>query len=289
MLGDDVARVSVAPGAEAELETVVHERSPAIIDGLLSLSPRLERWTPEFLAERYGERRVRVYDASFGEPGRNYMGSISAMPFAEFLDEIFAGGRDLRMFLHNVRTGFPEMLEDVVFPDLNLRFSRSFVYSFFGCQGATTPLHYDIDMGCVLHTALHGKRRVRLFAPDQSRWLYRHPFTVRSYVDLDRPDFDAYPELSRARGVEVVLEPGQTLFMPAGYWHEFHYLEPGFGLSLRASSPRVMDRAAGALNLLLLSPTDRLMNKLSPGRWFDWKQSLARGRAAANPEMSGQL
>ena len=87
--------------------------------------------------------------------------------------------------------------------------------------------------------------------------------------------------------MEVVLEPGQTLFMPAGYWHEFHYLEPGLGLSLRASSPRLADRLKGALNLLLLSPTDRLMNKLSPTAWFEWKQSLARGRAAAHPETSG--
>lgn len=285
----DVARLSVAPGAMTELQTFVHGRRPAIIDGLLSLSPGLLRWTPEFLAERYGQRRVRVYDASFGEPGRNYMGSISTMPFAEFLEQIFGAGRDLRMFLHNVRTGFPEMLEDVVFPDVGLRFSRNFVYSFFGCAGATTPLHYDIDMGCVLHTVLHGRRRIRLFAPDQSAFLYRHPFTVRSYLDLDRPDFESHPALSRARGIEVVLEPGQTLFMPAGFWHEFHYLEPGFGLSLRASSPRLKDRVTGALNLLLLSPADRLMNKVSPNRWFDWKQSISRSRAAARMDESDQL
>lgn len=280
--------MSVTSGV-AELRSVVHGFSPAVVDGFLSLSPRLGRWTPELLAERYGERAVRVYDASFGEPGRNYMGSISSMTFANFLNELFGSGRDLRMFLHNVRTGFPEMLEDVVFPDVGLRFSRNFVYSFFGCRGATTPLHYDIDMGCVLHVVLHGRRRIRLFPPDQARCLYRHPFTVRSYVDLDRPDLEAHPALREARGVEVVLEPGQTLFMPAGYWHEFHYLEPGFGLSLRASSPRLADRLAGALNLLLLSPTDRLMNKISPNAWFEWKQSLACGRAAAYLETSGSL
>jgi hypothetical protein len=288
LLGGEVVRVSFEPEAMAEFRSILHGDRPAVIDGLLNLSPDLARWTPEFLAERYGERSVRVYDASFGEPGSNYMGSISSMSFAEFLNAIFGAGRDLRMFLHNVRAGFPEMLEDVVFPEAGLRFSRNFVYSFFGCRGATTPLHYDIDMGCVLHTVLHGRRRIRLFALDQSTRLYRHPFTVRSYVDLDRPDFQAHRALSAAQGAEVILEPGQTLFMPAGCWHEFHYLEPGFGLSLRASSPRLKDRAAGALNLLLLSPTDRLMNKLSPQAWFKWKQSIASRRAAAHLETSGQ-
>ena len=41
--------------------------------------------------------------------------------------------------------------------------------------------------GDVLHTVILGRRRIRLFAPDESAALYRHPCTVRSYVDLDAP------------------------------------------------------------------------------------------------------
>ncbi len=242
-------------------------------------SAALQLWTPEHLSARYGHKQVRVYDASFGDPGKHYMASIASMSFADFLRETLGEGRDLRMFLYNIGRQIPELLDDVAFPEVGLRFSRRFVYTFFGCKGSTTPLHYDIDLGYVLHTAIHGRRRVRLFAPDQSVALHRHPFTVRSYVNLDQPDFDAHPGLECARGYEVVLEPGQTLLLPSGYWHEFHYLDAGFGLSLRASSPRLQDRARGVANLLALSPIDRIGNKIAAGWWFDWKQRKAQARA----------
>lgn len=259
----------------------IARHEPVLITDFAAASSALKNWTPENLSARFGHKVVRVYDASFGEPGKNYMGSIASMSFAEFLRETLGEGRDLRMFLYNLARQIPELLDDLDFPDVGLRFSRNFVYTFFGCKGSTTPLHYDIDMGYVLHTAMQGRRRVRLFAPDQSTALYRHPFTVRSYVNLDRPDLDEHPALTFAQGFEVVLEPGQTLFMPAGYWHEFHYLDAGFGLSLRASSPRFSDRLTGAANLLVLSPIDRIGNKIAPGRWFDWKMRQAETRATS--------
>lgn len=248
---------------------------PAVIDDLAADWPALTRWTPDELTDRYGDKPVRVYDASFGTPGKNYMGSVDDMTFGRYLTDVLHNGRDLRMFLYNVSRQIPQMCDDIAFPDVGLRFSRRFVFTFFGCPGSTTPLHYDIDMGHVLHTVVSGVRRVRLFAPSQSIALYRHPFTVRSYVNLDEPDLDAHPALALARGAEVEIRAGQTLFMPAGYWHEFHYLEAGIGVSLRAPSPRLQDKLSGLANLLLVSPIDRLANKLASSSWFAWKQRRA--------------
>ena len=278
LLSRKIDVIDLAAHGWERLRQSIAQRTPALITDLAAQWPALARWSPESLSARYGDKTVRVYDASFGEPGANYMGSIDTMRFADFLRETLGEGRDLRMFLHNIGRQFPELLDDIDFPDVGLRFSKHFVYSFFGCRGSTTPLHYDIDMGYVLHTAIRGRRRVRLFAPEQSRALHQHPFTVRSYANLDAPDLAAHPGLAAASGYEFVLEPGQTLFMPAGYWHEFHYLDAGMGMSMRAQSPRLKDRAEGLINLLTLSPIDRLGNKIAPGPWFDWKQRRAYAR-----------
>jgi hypothetical protein len=263
------------------LRKAIAERRPLVVSDLARDWPALTNWTPDRLAEQHGAREVRVYDASFGTPGRGYMGSIDTMSFADFLRETQTRGRDLRMFLYNLSRQIPELLNDVCLPDVGLRFSKRFVFSFFGCQGSTTPLHYDIDMGDVLHTVIRGQRRVRLFPPQQSPLLYRHPCTVRSYVDLDDPDFAQFPALAGARGYEVLLRPGDTLYMPSGWWHEFHYLEAGIGVSLRAASPRWRDRVTGAINLLLLSPADRLGNRCAAQGWYDWKRTRAAHRAAS--------
>lgn len=277
---DPLPVLSVARDGMAAVRQAIAAGRPAVIEDLAQDWPALDTWSPASLSERFGHKQVRVYDASFGSPGKQYMGNVDEMTFSQFLTDVLTRGRDLRMFLYNISRQIPNLLEDVRFPDVGLSFSRRFVFTFFGCQGSTTPLHYDIDMGHVLHTVIRGRRRVRLFAPDQSVALYRHPFTVRSYIDLDAPDPQLYPALNCAQGYEVELQAGQTLFMPAGFWHEFHYLEAGIGLSLRSPSPRFGDRVAGLANLLLLSPIDRCMNKLAPNKWFDWKlkRAQANGR-----------
>ncbi len=281
--------ISLERDGISALRQFIAQHTPALITDFAAASPALKRWSLQHLRARYGDKTVRVYDASFGEPGKHYMSNIASMSFADFLSETLGEGRDLRMFLYNVGRQIPELLDDLVFPDIGLRFSRRFVYTFFGCKGSTTPLHYDIDMGHVLHTAIHGRRRVRLFAPDQSPALYQHPFTVRSYVDLDQPDIVAHPALACARGYETILEPGQTLFMPSGYWHEFHYLDSGFGLSVRSSSPRFRDRVTGVINLLALSPIDRFGNKVATHRWFDWKRHRSEARAHSYMNRRGLL
>jgi hypothetical protein len=275
---DSLPRLRMAHGAA--LREAIRDRYPVIVEDLAASWPALREWTAEALGERFGDRSVRVYDASFGAPGPDYMGSIDSMPFRDFLRATQSEGRDLRMFLYNLSRQVPELLDDLGMPDIGLRFSRRFIYSFFGCRGSTTPLHYDIDMGDVLHTAIRGRRRIRLFAPGDSVALYRHPCTVRSYVDLDAPDVARFPALAGLRGQEFILEAGQSLYMPAGWWHEFHYLDAGMGVSYRAPSPRWSDRLCGALNLLVASPFDRLANRLAPAGWFAWKCRRAQARAA---------
>lgn len=274
-----VGTVSLKRDGVDSLVKYIDRQVPVRIADLAAEWPALRSWTPDRLSARLGSRPVRVYDRTFGDPGTGYMDSITTMPFAQFLRQTLGEGRDLRMFLHNIVHEMPELLADIVLPDVGLRFSKRFVHVFFGCRGATTPLHYDIDMGSVLHTVITGRRRVRLIGPEHSRALYRHPFTVRSYVNLDEPDYDTFPALARARGYEMTLEPGQTLFMPGGYWHEFHYTDAGMGVSLRAVSPRLATRAQGAFNLLALSPIDRIANGIVPDRWFAWKRRWAAVRA----------
>ena len=122
---------------------------------------------------------------------------------------------------------------------------------------------------------MHGKKTITLFPYEESRNLYRHPFTCRSYVDVHNPDFNKFPRLKDARGYRDVLEPGETLFMPGGYWHHIVYDEAGFALSLRCSHQSYLERLHGYYNLFVTSPIDRVMNKISSEKWYRWKENRA--------------
>ena len=90
-------------------------------------------------------------------------------------------------------------------------------------HGARSILHFDQYDN--LFVQISGRKRFHIFDPCQTSGLYpypvHHPLDTRAQVDLSRPDLSTFPQLATVRGArEVVLEPGQTLFLPAYWWHE---------------------------------------------------------------------
>ena len=51
---------------------------------------------------------------------------------------------------------------------------------------------------------------------------------------LDRPDFDRFPRLAQAlpNRVDVLLDPGEVLFIPSNWWHEVSSLPDSYICSL---------------------------------------------------------
>ncbi len=248
---------------------------PLVIKDLAKTWPASKKWTPDFFKEQYGNKQVKVYDESFVEAGKHYMSKLKSISLREYIDTIMTSSQNLRMFLYNIKSEIPELVDDINFPTLVNGLSKNFVFMFFGCKGSVTQMHFDIDMSHVLHTPILGKKTVYLFPYEQGKNLHRYPFTCRSYVDVERPDFEQYPGLKDAQGYKVELEPGETLYIPSGYWHHFVYDEPGYAVSLRCSNQTLMGRLHGYYNLFIMSPIDRLMNILSPQGWFDWKEQQA--------------
>ncbi|WP_088893267.1 cupin-like domain-containing protein [Leptolyngbya ohadii] len=105
-----------------------------------------------------------------------------------------------------------------------------------GPGGHVESLHYDVMDGTLIQ--LHGSKRVVLFPRSQTSNLYPFPFYVHlwhglklrswfSQVYPDRPDYAAFPKLKAAmqHRVEVILHPGELLYIPAGWWHEVSALD----------------------------------------------------------------
>lgn len=248
---------------------------PLLIQDLAQSWPALKKWTPDFFEKNYGEKKVKVYDAGFVNAGKSYMTKAKIIPLKEYIYSVMTTSQDLRMFLYNIKTEIPKLLDDIVFPSLVKGLSQKFVFMFFGCKGSVTQMHFDIDMSHVFHTAIFGKKTITLFPYEQGKDLHRYPFTCRSYVDVHQPDFGKYPGLNDVDGYRVVLEPGETLYIPSGYWHHFVYDEAACAISLRCPSQTWLGKLQGLYNLIIMSSIDRLMNKISPYKWFAWKQQHA--------------
>lgn len=99
-----------------------------------------------------------------------------------------------------------------------------------GPARTVTPLHCDYDDN--IFAQLWGTKRIFLAPPHHDAFLYTreaNPLLFGSPFDPEAPDFEAFPLARQAALVEIVVEPGDMLYVPAGWYHQVRALS--FSLS----------------------------------------------------------
>jgi len=253
-------------------------QKPAVLRGLWKQYPAYTKWTMDFFKETMGSTEVGLFGNRKEDLSKTLQVPNAKMRFDEYLNLIEHEPTDLRLFLFPIFRHKPELLKDFGYPDI-VRGYVKIPFMFFGPAKSIVRMHQDIDMCNVFLTQFHGRKRVSLFAPDQSELLYRLPFNVHSTVDVDKPDYETYPALNYVKGMSTILEHGDTLFIPSGYWHHIEYLEGGFGLSVRTIANTWRMKFDGIWNLTAQRTTDNVMRKINGEKWFDFKRKLATRRA----------
>ena len=60
---------------------------------------------------------------------------------------------------------------------------------------------------------------------------------VYSPIDIDRPDLNRYPDFAKVTVLDVVVNRGETMFLPLGWWHQVTALD--LSMSSSFSNPVV--------------------------------------------------
>lgn len=266
----------------AFLQQYFYPRQPVVLHHFLADKTVLTKWTYDYLIHQAGDIQVPLYgrESSFND----WVTSppVKQVPLKEYLSLIQHEPTDLRLFLFNLLQKKPSLKKDLQLNDVTGgKVLRWLPYLFFGGEGSSVRYHYDIDMSHVFLTQLQGIKRVLLFAPDQSTALYRLPFNFHGIVNLSQPDYEQFPALKRLTGWECCLHPGDTLYIPSGFWHYIQYVSAGYSVSYRALSPSVLDRLTGFRNIFITRRFDNTMRRLFKERWYQYKLNQAIKRATA--------
>lgn len=263
---------------------------PVVLKGLAKNWPALQKWNWDYFADKVGHKTVGLYNNVKSDAYTPINKADDYKTFGEYIQMVRKGPAEWRIFLFNLFQHAPDLTEDFTWPDeLISGFVKRYPMLFVGGAGSITHMHFDIDMSHILHTQFLGKKRVLLFPFEEQHKLYRKPFEVLSLADFSgyhkpetlTPDYDRFPALKMAQGYEVILDHGDTLFMPAGFWHHMEYEESGFAMSLRALQPSLSGKLKGAWNLFGMRTIDTLMKKTVPHWWFQRKQNIIEKRALA--------
>jgi hypothetical protein len=264
-------------------------KRPLVIKDLAKSWPAYQRWNWDYFKKAVGNQEVGVYNNVKSDAYTPINKADGYMKFGEYLDLIQQGPAELRIFLFNIFQHAPQLTKDFTWPDDLLKgFVKRFPMLFTGGAGSITHMHFDIDLSHILHTQFAGRKRVLLFPYEEQHKLYRKPFEVLSFVNFanyadpgkTKLDILKFPAVENAQGYEVILDHGDTLFMPAGYWHHMEYIDSGFAMSLRALQRSVSGKLQGAWNLFGMRNIDTLMKKTFPEWWYETKREKAFEAAA---------
>ncbi|TDH18345.1 transcriptional regulator [Segetibacter sp. 3557_3] len=255
-------------------------KRPLIIKDLAKQWDALEKWNWDYFKKLIGDKKVALYNNIKSDAYTPINTADDYKTFGEYIDMISSGPAGWRIFLFNIFEHAPELTRDFSWPDHLMKgFVKRYPMLFTGGATSITHMHFDIDLSHILHTQFVGRKRVLLFPYEEQYKLYRKPFEVLSLADFSgyykggkTPDYSAFPALKLAKGYEVILEHGDTLFMPAGYWHHMEYLDSGFAMSLRALQSSVGGKLHGAWNLFGMRNIDTVMKKTLTKPWYDWKK-----------------
>ena len=235
-----VQRKTNLPHDQFLAEHVAQSR-PVILTDAISHWKALTQWTPQFFLERYGSATVII-------DGKSYA-------MADFIQLVLHSEQDhpapyLRNYL--IERYFPDLLPDIMplpqcmrpnwfesglFPSKQ---SCTFLELYIGGRGATFPsLHFDGWHTHAFLMQLHGVKQYLFLPPEQTPLVYpgrAGADNVSVLEDVEHPELMRFPLFAQATPIRCELHPGETLFVPAGWWHTARILSPSITVSANTAN-----------------------------------------------------
>ncbi|MEX1368997.1 MAG: cupin-like domain-containing protein [Nannocystaceae bacterium] len=258
-------RLVGAPSAHA-IKTLRSKGLPGVFSGALKDWPAFKRWTPNWLAERFGDARVMVLVRE--------RVTESARDPVQSRHESMLLGNYLRTLEHSDSPGYlaqypifdqiPELREHLRFP--RCHWSERFCWTNLWCGPAATRSHLHFDQDENFLAQIYGTKHIALIDPSHSHRCYvvnRTWYDAYSPIDPSAPDLDRFPLFAGIPIFEMTLEPGDLLYLPRRWWHDIRALEPSISVNRWWWSP-----ALTARNLLMRSTSmlaDRMLKTQRTG------------------------
>nr|XP_012143169.1 PREDICTED: lysine-specific demethylase 8-like isoform X3 [Megachile rotundata] len=225
------------PSMELFYKTMFMPQVPAILTGCIKHWKALDRWQDlSYLSKIAGNRIVPI------EIGSRYTDedwSQQLFTFSEFLQKHILKKNDKVGYLaqHQLFDQIPELKEDFMVPEYcsftdNDSIESPDINAWFGPEGTVSPLHFDPKHNLLCQ--VFGYKRVILYHPNDSSNLY--PYDTKllnntAQVDPLSPNYEKWPEFSKAKGWIGYLKPGEMLYIPPKWWHHVTSLSPSFSIS----------------------------------------------------------
>ena len=193
---------------------------PFLVTGLVDRWP-LSALTPQMLRERFSNLQVRARVGDYINTAFAPDRAMQDMSMLEYLDLVANGTQDLPPYLGNL-----ELRELNSMCHWPAYFDKMGPPRFWlGPAGTVTPLHCDYDDN--IFAQIWGTKRIFLAPPHHDEFLYpseANAILFGSPFNPEAPDFEKFPLARQASMIECIVNPGELLYVPAGWYHQVRAL-----------------------------------------------------------------
>ncbi|MEC4723540.1 cupin-like domain-containing protein [Noviherbaspirillum sp. CPCC 100848] len=223
-VGRDIPAISAVPRIgmldAAAFRTRAVKGLPFVITGLVSRWP-LSALTPQTLRDRFSNLRVRARVGDYVNKAFAPDRAMQDMSMLEYLDLVSTDTQDLPPYLGNLE--LRELNRMCYWPRY---FGKMGPPRFWlGPLGTVTPLHCDYDDN--IFAQIWGTKRIFLSPPHHDEFLYTseaNAVLFGSPFNPEAPDFEKFPLARQASMIECIVNPGELLYVPAGWYHHVRSL-----------------------------------------------------------------
>ena len=259
------------------MDEYVSQSKPIVLSHISREWPATKKWSLDYFSQNFGDLKVPVYSSQPAKDFQHQHAAEKILKLSEYFSLLQQGENNLRMFFYNILKNAPSLLKDFEYPDIGLKFFKRLPVLFVGGKGSKVQMHFDIDYAHLLLCHFGGKKKVLLIPPEQTKFMYKVPYSFSSLfaVDFSKPDFEKYPALSKLSGYSVELSHGDCLYIPPGFWHYVVYEEASFSMTLRAFPSSLKLRLRLLKNIFVVRTIDGLMRKIIGQPWNIRNEKLA--------------
>lgn len=193
------------------------------------------KWTFEYFEKMFGDCMIQIQtkrnsDANYEANSVAHRTAILMKDFikqvlSEETNDVYATANNRLM---QTLCGIVTDIEPLP-PLLNYPTNTGHLYLWMGPKGAITPTHHDTL--ALFHAQIVGRKQWKLVSPLCTPKMYNTEH-VFSNVNLWDVDVTAHPKMKDVPIIDVVIEPGEALFLPLGWWHAVKSLDAGISVSM---------------------------------------------------------
>lgn len=213
---------------------------PVILTQGIDHWPARQRWNPQYIVDQVGDAMVEVQQGRDKNPlfERQSANHRTSMLMKDFMAQVVNTEQSNNIYMtannaaknsQGLKALFADLADfGVGYTALDQMSSRSFLW--IGPKGTFTPLHHDLTNNMLVQ--IYGRKKVTLIPALQVDHLYNDQGVYSQIANPHNPqEQQQYPQLMETTPLQCILNAGDALFIPIGWWHCVESLDVSISVS----------------------------------------------------------